>query len=200
MPARSLFQTRSTVLVLTLLLCVGTFASCKKPEPLPKLALVPNFELTNQDAKRFRGADLDGKVWVAGFFFTSCPSICPALTERMRSIQKQTAQLKNTHYVFFSVDPRVDTPAVLNDYAKRYGADTKTWHFATGNIDAIKKTVVKGFKLRMGEREERAKGRYDIMHASHFALVDKKRQIRGYYRSDDQGTAKLIKDIRQLHK
>lgn len=83
----------------------------------------------------------------------------------------------------FSVDPKNDTPAVLKSYGERHGANFDNWHFLTGKIDEVNNVVVRGFKLALGEPVPSGDGHYDIMHSSHFVLVDAQGRIRGYYAS-----------------
>jgi protein SCO1/2 len=151
--------------------------------PLPLLGTLPAFALSDQDAHAYGSADLDGHVWMAGFIFTRCPTICPAITATMGRIQHRARGLEPAfHMVSFSVDPAYDTPPRLAEYAAKHHASPRMWSFLTGPPDAIKQTVMDGLKIAMGAPE----GQQDfasVFHGTHFVLVDQQRNIRGYYDS-----------------
>jgi protein SCO1 len=158
------------------------------PPPLPVLSTLPAFTLTDQQGKPFGSADLAGQVWVAGFIFTRCPTICPAITATMARIQHRARGIaQGFRLVSFSVDPQYDTPPRLAAFAAQYRASPRLWHFVTGTSEAVKQTVVDGLKIAMGDAETRATaGEQDfasIMHGTHFVLVDQRGRIRGYYDS-----------------
>ncbi|HLT37723.1 MAG TPA: SCO family protein, partial [Enhygromyxa sp.] len=134
------------------------------------------------------------KTWVVGFVFTSCPSVCPAISRSMVMFQEQIERSKlddRVELLTVTVDPTTDTPEVLAGYAEKVGADLDNWRFLTGDQAAIEGFVVGGFKLAVGERENKVPGVYDIAHSTKLALVDRFGQIRGYYSIDDEGLAEL---------
>jgi len=192
---------RSAGVCLLLLLLSATWVGCKKqPEALPKLGEVGAFSLLNQDAAPVSADDLRGKVWVAAFFFTRCPSICPRITRRMRALQvAATRKALALELVSFSVDPENDTPPVLLAYARRFEADPKNWGFLTGDLAVVKRTVVDGFKLALDGKPDPAAENGGIIHGSHLVLVDRELAIRGYYRSDDEDDmARILEDAARL--
>jgi protein SCO1 len=160
---------------------------------------VPTFALTDQHGRPFGSAELAGKPWIANFVFTRCPSVCPLLTAKFKSLQSKLADVPSVHFVSFSVDPEHDTPAVLAEYAQKYeaGAD---WHFLTGSLQAIEKTVVAGFKIHVGDPKpsETDPTLVEIMHGEHFVLVDARGTIRGYYRAEAAELTELAEDLRAL--
>ncbi len=91
---------------------------------------VPDFTFIERSSREVKSQELAGKVWVADFVYTSCGGFCPVMTEKMRKLQDMLP--KDIRLVSFSVDPDTDTPAVLAEYAKRYGADPDRWLFLTG--------------------------------------------------------------------
>ena len=174
---------------------------CEPDRPLPPtLHAIPDFRAVDQAGQPFTLADLDGKVWIANFVFTDCPSVCPMLTAQMSNLQRRLQpQAPEVRYVSISVDPQRDTPAVLAEYAARHDADLTRWRFLTlGDHTATTQLLMTGFKVRMGEREAQPAGGYDIMHASHFVLVDGQRHVRGYYTTDAEGLGNLEQDALRL--
>jgi len=165
------------------------------PPKLPVLGTLPAFNFTNQYAQPFGSPQLRGKVWIANFIFTRCPTVCPRFSAKMASLQTRLNGLEPTlHLVSFSVDPAFDQPPVLLQYAERYKANPRMWTFLTGDYDALKTTVVEGLKISMG----RNPGPDDVMslfHGTHFVLLDGEGQIRGYYESnDDEAVERLVRD------
>jgi protein SCO1/2 len=164
-------------------------------QPAMKIPL-PAFTLVNERGERFGSDDLKGRIWVADFVFTSCPSVCPKLTKRMAEIQHRARNLGDAfRLVTFTVDPENDTPERLAAYARTYGANPRKWTFLTGPLDDIESTVVKGFKLAMGKEEiEPGTGLFSIFHGERLVLIDPEGRIRGYYEADDEGIGNLLHD------
>jgi len=167
--------------------------------PLPVLGKLKSFSLQDQDGAAFGTQELTGKVWVAGFIFTRCPTICPAITTTMGKIQKRARGISNEfRLVSFSVDPTFDKPEVLRQYATRYAASPRMWRFLTGSIDDIKSTVVDGLKIAMGEPQ----GEQDfesIFHGTHFVLVDRQMRVRAYHDSTDPNVVdNVLRDAAML--
>ena len=190
-------------LAVTLVLALASFslAAChRESEPLPKLGQLGSFALVDQDGKNVTAESLRGKVWVAAFFFTHCPSICPRITRRMRALQVEASgHTPPIAFVSFSVDPENDSPPVLLAYAKKYDADLRNWSFLTGELAAVKATVVDGFKLALDGKPDPSAENGGIIHGSHLVLVDPSLAIRGYYRTDDDDDMKrLLEDTTRL--
>lgn len=152
-------------------------------EALPVMGQVPAFTLIGLDDKPFDSAELKGKVWVASFVYTSCKNSCPMLGMQMSRISKLLAADPRVALVSITVDPKKDTPKVLQGYAKGLGALDPRWHFLTGTVPAIKALVEKGFLLtaQPGEAVLDERGQPDILHSSKLVLVDGQGRIRGYY-------------------
>ncbi len=168
----------------------------RRPPPPEVIGEVPAFTLVDQAGETFTREDMlaTEKTWVVGFVFTSCPSTCPAVSRAMLMFQEQIERSKLSDHVGLitvTVDPATDTPEVLAAYANELGADLDNWRFLTGDKAAIESFVVEGFKLAVGEREEKSPGVYDIAHSTKLALVDRFGNIRGYYSIDDDGLAEL---------
>jgi protein SCO1 len=155
------------------------------PPPPPVLGTLPPFRLTDQDGAAFGSAELAGRVWVASFIFTRCPTVCPAVTRQMALVQGRTRNLEPAlHLVSFSVDPEFDTPPRLAAYAREHRASPRMWTFLTGPADAVRATVEKGLRIHVG-RDPADTSPAGISHGTHLVLIDGAARIRGYYDSDD---------------
>lgn len=136
----------------------------------------PTFRLTDQTGATRTEADFAGKVWVADFFFTSCTTICPALTAKMAALQVQYPQAT---FVSFSVDPGTDTPPVLAAYAERFHVKPG-WYFLTGPVEEVRTIVTDGFKQAMQEIAVKPGESKDVIHGDRFIIVDRKGHMRGF--------------------
>jgi protein SCO1/2 len=160
---------------------------------LPVLGTIPEFYFTDSQDKIISRADLDGKVWVADFIFTTCTMACPVLTGNMNLVHKEFQNNDNVRIVSISVYPEYDTPEVLKKYASQYDANTNRWHFLTGPEENVQDVIKNGFK--MGDYED------IIFHSEKFALVDQKGRLRGYYSGmQTEDVARLKKDMKKLLK
>ena len=173
---------------------------CKSGVELGKFGEVPPFALTDQRGVQIRAADLRGRVLIVDFIFTSCPDICPLLTQQLVGLRKQLPQDGRLAYVSFSVDPEHDTPEKLKTFATAHGADHGDWYFLTGQLPEVRQVVTKGFKQAMELEPEKEGKPRNVLHGSHFVLVDRTGQIRGFFRSDVEGTAALRDAAEQLLK
>jgi protein SCO1/2 len=182
-------QFRSALLVALSLALV--LASCTHDEPLPKLADVPAFALRDQSGRPITRDSLRGKVWVADFIFTSCPDVCPLLTEQLAGIRKRLPDDPRLAYVSFSVDPEHDTPEKLADFAAKHGASAPNWFFVTGPLDDVKHVVTEGFKQAMDAQPAEQGKPLNVLHGTHYVLVDRQGAIRGFHRSDTDGIKEL---------
>jgi protein SCO1/2 len=166
------------------------------PAPsLQKLWQVPDFTLTERSGKPMSRADLAGKVWVADFFYTTCPGPCPMMTSRLSALQDKLGSQPDARLVSISLDPEKDTPDVLREYATRFKAGSN-WLFFTGDKAAIRTLSEKGFKLAAVEERNNPE---PIIHSTKLVLVDRTGWVRGVYDGvgEDQ-TARLVADIERL--
>ena len=115
-------------------------------EPLPKMWEVTDFTLTERSGQPLSFADLKGKVWVADLFYTTCPGPCPMLTSRLSDVQKAVGDLADVRLVSVSSDPEKDTPAILRQYAQKFGAKDH-WFFLTGAKAEIYRFANEGLSL-----------------------------------------------------
>jgi protein SCO1/2 len=158
-----------------------------EPKPPPILSTLPEFSLVDSAGKPFGSAELRGRVWIASFFFTRCPSVCPLLMQHMAELQKRYADagIDGIHLVSITVDPARDTPAVLREAAPRYGVDPARWTLLTGAPDPVRTLLVDGFHVPGFDAGAMANG--DIPHTTKVVLVDPSGNIRGYYDTDESG-------------
>lgn len=163
--------------------------------PLDSLGKVPPFQLVNQDDKVFGSAQLQGKIWIADFIFTTCRGPCPMISSRMSELQRPLEK-SDVHLVSFTVDPKTDTPAVLREYAERIHAQPGRWDFLTGSVNAIYDLTRNGFKLAVAD------GADELgvpVHSTRAVLVDRQGIIRGYYdMTAPDAVTKLLADTSHL--
>lgn len=136
---------------------------------------VPSFALINQDSLLITDADYKGKVFVAEFFFTTCPTICPVMTQNLVELQEEFGDNPDFGIASFTINPRYDTPAVLKAYAERNGITDMDWHLLTGESEEIYDLANSGFNIFAAERPDVPGG---FEHSGLFALVDREGFIR----------------------
>ncbi|QSR84263.1 SCO family protein [Methylacidimicrobium sp. B4] len=193
----------AAAVLLSLFLSLGYHALLhRKPGgmALPVLRRVESFSLTDSSGKTVTREDLQGKVWVADFIYTSCPGPCPAETVRMKEIQDLVAGLPDVRLVSFSVDPGIDTPEVLARYAQAHGADPARWFFLTGTVKEIWRLASESFAFAVGDNPpNRPAEEGPVFHSTQFALVDQAGRIRAYYDGLLSATpARVAQDMRAL--
>ncbi|MEC7753095.1 SCO family protein [Roseivirga thermotolerans] len=159
---------------------------------------VPNFQFVDQDSALVTEATVADKIYVADFFFGTCPTICPVMKQQMLRVYEQFKDTPNFAILSHTIDPEHDTVAYLKDYSMRLGVpDNKTWHFLTGDKDKIYQIGSgEGYMVPLGENEDAPGG---FIHSGAFLLVDKERRIRGKYDgTNPKEVTALINDIPKL--
>lgn len=160
-----------------------------------KYHTIADFSLTNQNGETITQIDYEDKIYVADFFFTTCQTICPIMTDNMVKIQKA---LKNNDEVLLlshTVTPEIDSVAQLKKYALEKGVNDAKWNLVTGNkreiYDLARKSYLAAKDVPFQE--------YDLIHTENFVLVDKKKRIRGFYDgTNSEAIKKLLHDIKIL--
>jgi len=173
----------------------------KHNAPLGTYGTVPPFSLTERSGKTITNHDLDGKIWVADFIFTTCPGPCPIISANMAKLQSQLAGDQRVQLVSFTVDPQDDTPAVLSAYADHLGADPQRWWFLTGPEKPLYDLIQNGFYQTVQDNHGKAldPGQYVVTHSTYMALVDAHGTKRGFYQGlDADDLAKMLEAIHQL--
>lgn len=139
---------------------------------------IADFKFINQNGKIITQDDYKGKIYVADFFFTTCPTICPIMTENMVWLQDKIKDIPNVLLLSHSVTPDIDSVAVLKKYAVKKGVLDAKWNLVTGNKKDIYYIARKSYlAVETGKPEEL----YDMVHTENFVLIDKKGRIRGFY-------------------
>ncbi|WP_281541396.1 SCO family protein [Maribacter aestuarii] len=159
---------------------------------------VSDFELVNQNGKTITQADYENTIYVADFFFTRCPSICPVMSNNMEKLQQTFLEDKAVMLLSLSVTPELDSVSVLKEYADKNGAIASKWNITTGDKKHIYNLARKSYFAVVNEGDG---GLQDFIHTPNFILVDTKKQIRGVYDgTKDQEMERLIGDIKILKK
>lgn len=196
------------IFILLVALCTALLDGCRKneqafemiqppaiPPVLQKYWAAPDFTLTERSGQTLKLADLVGKIWVADFFYTTCPGPCPMLSSRLSDVQKELGSEPDLRLVSISIDPEKDTPDVLKLYAERFKASDR-WLFLTGEKAVIYDLVRDGFKLPLADAVSPGE---QITHSTRLILIDRTGTVRGFYEATDEtGVRDLIRDIRKL--
>ncbi|WP_181304040.1 SCO family protein [Rufibacter sp. XAAS-G3-1] len=154
---------------------------------------IPDFAFLNQDSQMVTQQTVAHKIYVADFFFTSCPSICPKMKSQMLRVYEKYKDNPRVALLSHSIDPTHDTVAVLRDYADRLGVKSSTWHFLTGNRDTILDMAQKHY-FTSAMVDNAVPGGFE--HSGAFLLVDEQRRLRGHYDGTDaKDIDKLLQDM-----
>jgi cytochrome oxidase Cu insertion factor (SCO1/SenC/PrrC family) len=144
------------------------------------LGPVADFSLTERSGRIVSRADLRGKVWVASFLFTRCCTGCPQVSATLAQLQQELEGQGDVVLVSFSVDPEHDTPQVLREYAKEWGANPNRWLFLTGKQDDIYRLIRESFHLGVEQNVGSARTRgNEVTHSTRLMVVDRQGRIRG---------------------
>lgn len=165
-----------------------------KPVDLPILYDAPAFSLIDQNGQPFTDQHLAGHPWIADFIYTQCAGPCPLMTSQMAGLQNAIHD-PAVRFISISVDPTHDTPAVLKDYARKFGAQEPRWTFLTSSSPQDVYAVANGLRLSA----QPADANNPPMHAQYFLLIDGNRRVRGIYHMDDpESMRKLARDADDL--
>ena len=157
---------------------------------------IPNFEFINQDSSKITQKDYEGKIYVADFFFTTCPTICPKMKTQMLRIYEKFKDNPKVGILSHTIDPRHDTPAVLREFMNNLNIKSKMWQMVTGDKAKIYEIGQKSYMVSATDDPTQPGG---IVHSGAFVLVDKNRHIRGIYDgTEPEKVDKLMKDIEFL--
>lgn len=159
---------------------------------------IPEFSFTNQDSATITQENFTDKIYVADFFFTSCPTICPVMKKQMIRVYEEFGENPEVGILSHTIDPRHDSVSVLKEYREQLGVKGNMWQFVTGDQDAIYEIGEKQYMVTAQE-DSTAIDEGGFIHSGAFVLVDKNRNIRGVYDGtvEDEVT-QLIKDMKLL--
>ena len=161
-----------------------------------KYHIISDFSLINQNGKTITQEDYKDKIYVADFFFTTCQTICPIMTDNMLEVQNKLKNDSTITLLSHSVTPEIDSVAQLKKYALKKGVDDTKWNLVTGEKKEIYKLARKSY---LAVKTDGNGDQYDMIHTENFILVDKKKRIRGFYDgTDDLDIERLLKDIEIL--
>lgn len=157
---------------------------------------IADFSLTNQNGKTVTQNDYKDKIYIADFFFTTCPTICPIMTSHMYEIQQKFIDDDEVLLLSHSVTPKIDSVAQLKKYALKKGVNDKKWNLVTGDKKQIYALARKSY---LAVKTDGNGDKYDMIHTENFMLIDKKRQVRGFYDgTNPEAIEQLLEDIKTL--
>ncbi|MBT8309005.1 MAG: SCO family protein [Flavobacteriaceae bacterium] len=157
---------------------------------------IADFSLVNQNGDTITEKDYEDKIYVADFFFTTCQTICPIMTDHMREIQEELKNDQDIMLLSHSVTPKIDSVAQLKRYAKEKGVDDSKWNLVTGDKKQIYDLARQSY---LAVKTAGTGDQYDMIHTENFMLIDKKKQIRGFYDgTDPEDIERLLEDISVL--
>ena len=161
-----------------------------------KYHTIADFALTNQNGKLVTQKDYENKIYIADFFFTTCPTICPIMTKNMAGLQDKIMNDNDILLLSHSVTPDIDSVPQLKKYALEKGVKDSKWNLVTGDKKQIYELARKSY---MAVKTDGDAGPYDMIHTENFILVDKERRIRGFYDgTKTEEMEKLLNDLKIL--
>ena len=164
---------------------------------IKKYHRIADFELINQNGKTVTHENFNGKIYIADFFFTTCPTICISMTDNLLKVQKEIQNNPNILLISHSVTPKIDSVTQLKKYAIEKGVNDKKWHLVTGDKKEIYKLARKSY---LAVKDEGDGGPFDMIHTENFILVDPDKRIRGFYDGTDPKEIKrLLLEIKILN-
>lgn len=161
-----------------------------------KYHTIADFSLTNQNGETITQEDYKGKIYIADFFFTTCPTICPIMTKNMADLQKALGKDSDVMLLSHSVTPEIDSVAQLKKYTIEKGVDDRNWNLVTGDKKQIYELARKSY---LAVKTDGDGGPFDMIHTENFILVDKDKRIRGFYDgTKKEDMDKIMADIEIL--
>ena len=163
-----------------------------------KYHTIADFKLVNQNGDTISQKAYENKIYVADFFFTTCPTICPIMTKNMAAVQGSILEDEEVMLLSHSVTPQIDSVPRLKAYATEKGVVDTKWNLVTGDKKQIYELARKSY---LAVKTDGDGGPYDMIHTENFILVDKERRIRGFYDgTNPEEIEKLLEDLSILKK
>lgn len=177
-----------------LLIAVIAFATFRPVLVLPRITLAPGYSLIDQNGHGISSEDMRGKITLYNITHSRCTAPCPETGLIMKEVQERLPEIESSQIpielVTISVDPEVDTPEVLQEYARTLNADLSSWHFITGPIDRLKRVIGGGFGFYFNKQDDG-----DLIFDSGFVLVDGDGILRAEYRTGSPKSDRIMSDI-----
>jgi protein SCO1/2 len=189
---------KNIFLILTPILILGFGATwvinkANSSYEIPIIKSVPEFSFKNQNGKNFTDKELNNKITVLDFIFTTCPGPCPMMTSNMSTLYKDFEKVPEVQFISITVDPENDTQSILKEYASLNGVKDDRWNFLFSDLESIKILKKDGFMLFA---DELPRG-----HAIKFILIDDNGKIRKYFDGTDKASVSILReDITRLVK
>ena len=189
---------KNIFLILTPILILGLGATwvinkANSSYEIPIIKSVPEFSFKNQNGKNFTDKELNNKITVLDFIFTTCPGPCPMMTSNMLTLYKDFEKVPEVQFISITVDPENDTQSILKEYASLNGVKDDRWNFLFSDLESIKILKNDGFMLFA---DELPRG-----HAIKFILIDDNGKIRKYFDGTDKASVSILReDITRLVK
>ena len=159
---------------------------------------IKNFSFYNQDSTKVTRDTFDNAIYVADFFFTTCPTICPIMQNNLLLVYNEFSENKNVKYLSHTINPEYDNTKTLKKYAERLGVSSDRWHFVTGEIEDIYEIAKDSYMISALEDENEPGG---FLHSGTFLLIDTNKNIRGIYDGTREvEMSRLMSDIKILLK
>jgi protein SCO1 len=154
---------------------------------------IPSFSLVNQDSTEITNRDFDKKIYVADFFFISCPDVCPVIQRNMLKVYKKYKNNGEVKLLSHTIDPKHDAPYRLKQYAKKLGVEGTQWEFLWGDKQSIYSLAKNDYMVSV---DDDTKGPGGFAHEGYLVLVDEQKRMRGVYDgTNDKEVDKLMKDM-----
>ncbi|MCB0700313.1 MAG: SCO family protein [Chitinophagales bacterium] len=194
-------------IVLTTVFIIVTYDDTKKPDTLPVVGSntghkIKPFSFVNQEGATVTEKDIEGKVFVVEYFFTTCKGICPKMNENMSKVYEAFRGNESVKILSHTVDPIKDTIEAMKAYSLRFDADPKQWMFLTGDKKELYDIARYSYLISASDDTATVDIQSDFIHTDRFVLVDRDGYIRGkFYIGTDEGDVnQLIGDIKKLLK
>jgi len=203
-----------SILCIIIIAIIYNVLNVKKPLPIYQPAMVSeelvdstiqhkqkyhkiaDFSLINQNGETITQDTYKNKIYISDFFFTTCQTICPIMTDHMHQIQKEIINDDDVMLLSHTVTPRKDSVAQLKKYAKEKGVIDRKWNLVTGDKKQIYALARKSY---LAVKTDGNGDQYDMIHTENFMLIDKKRQIRGFYDGTQaEDIERLLEDVETL--
>ena len=211
--ARTMKVTRNGIIifgffiVLVIAFVAYTYPKLKQPEKLPIIAdnlghKIRPFAFIDQEGDTITNETVNGKIYIAEYFFTTCKGICPRMNENMSKVYEAYRGNDDVLFLSHTVDPIKDTVEAMKSYSLRFDADPDQWHFLTGDKQELYNNARYSYLISASDDTAGISINNDFIHDEHFVLVDRHGKIRGKYYdgTNDEDVAQLIEDIGTLLK